>query len=132
MGQTVCCGMKETPRRRITVTSSLSEISTDPLGNWVLVKGGRVTQPAPTPSFTACFGTDVSRRRERLILHLGYLHQGWGPGLINCIVTKAKCRHLKKLPSKGNLRQVFIRDYRLDIQSVMFVFSTQICELMPL
>jgi hypothetical protein len=31
--------MKETPRRRITVTSSLSEISTDPLGK---VGGGEM------------------------------------------------------------------------------------------
>jgi hypothetical protein len=33
---------------------------------------------------------------------------------------------------KGTMRQVFIRVYRLEIQSVMLVFSTQLCELLPL
>ena len=51
-------------------------------------------------------------------------------GLINYIDTKAKCRHLKKLTCKGALRQSFIRVYRLEIQSVMLVFSTQLCELL--
>jgi hypothetical protein len=32
--------MKETSRRRIMVASSLNEISTDRLGNMVVVKGG--------------------------------------------------------------------------------------------
>ncbi len=45
-------------------------------------------------------------------------------GLINYRDTKAKCRHLKILTCKGTLRQVFIRVYRLEIQSVMLVFST--------
>ena len=40
-------------------------------------------------------------------------------------------RHLKNLTCKGTLRQLFIRVYRLEIQSVMFVFSTQLCELLP-
>ncbi len=53
-------------------------------------------------------------------------------GQIKYIETKAKCRHLKKLTCKGTLRQVFIRVYRLEIQSVMLVFSTQLCELSPL
>ncbi len=53
-------------------------------------------------------------------------------GLINYIDTKAKCLHLKKLTCKGTLRQVFIRVYRLEIQSVMLVFSSQLCELLPL
>ncbi len=44
--------------------------------------------------------------------------------LINYIDTKAKCRQLKILTCKGTLRQVFIRVYRLEIQSVMLVFST--------
>jgi hypothetical protein len=52
-------------------------------------------------------------------------------GLINYIDTKAECRHLKKLTCKGTLRQVFIRVYRLEIKSVMLVFSTQLCELLP-
>jgi hypothetical protein len=47
-------------------------------------------------------------------------------GLINYIDTKEKCRHLKKLTCKGTLRQVFIIDHRLEIKSVMLVFSTQL------
>jgi hypothetical protein len=35
---------------------------------------------------------------------------------------KAKCRYLKKLTSKGTLRHVFIRVYRLEIQPVMLVY----------
>jgi hypothetical protein len=38
----------------------------------------------------------------------------------------------KKLISEGTLRQIFIRVYGLKIQSVMLVFSTQRCELLPL
>jgi hypothetical protein len=38
----------------------------------------------------------------------------------------------KKLTCKGTLRQVFIRVYRLAIQSDMLVFSTQFCELLRL
>jgi hypothetical protein len=53
-------------------------------------------------------------------------------GLINYKDTKTKCRHLKKLTCKGTLRQVFIRVYGLEIQSVMMVFSTHLCELFPL
>ena len=53
-------------------------------------------------------------------------------GLINCIDTKAKCRHLKKMTCKGLLRQVAIRVYRLEILSVLLVFSTQFFELLPL
>jgi hypothetical protein len=41
--------MRETPRRKITVTSSFNEISTDQLGYRVVVKGGGVTLPVPTP-----------------------------------------------------------------------------------
>ncbi len=36
----------------------------------------------------------------------------------------------KKFPFKGTLRQVFLRVYRLEIQSVILVFSTQFCELL--
>ncbi len=50
-------------------------------------------------------------------------------GLLNYIDTKAKCRHLKKLTCKEALRQVIINFY---IQSVMLVFSSQLCELLPL
>jgi hypothetical protein len=44
-------------------------------------------------------------------------------GLIKYRDTKTKFRHLKKLTCKGTLRQVFIRVYRLEIQSVMLVYS---------
>ncbi len=48
---------------------------------------------------------------------------------------KGKCRHLTKLTCKGtfsDLRLLFIRVYRLEIQSVMLVFLTQLCELLHL
>ncbi len=38
----------------------------------------------------------------------------------------------KKLACKGTLRQVFFRVYRLKIKSVMVVFSTQLCDFLPL
>ncbi len=75
---------------------------------------------------------------------LGRLIEIWKAllhGLINYIGTKAKkvliegnakCCHLKKLTCKGTLWQVFIRVYRLEIQSVKLVFSTQLCELVEL
>jgi hypothetical protein len=50
----------------------------------------------------------------------------------NNIDIKAKCRHLNKLTCTGTLRQVFIRVYILEIQSVRLVFSTQLCKLLPL
>jgi hypothetical protein len=53
-------------------------------------------------------------------------------GLINYIDTKAKCRQIKKFTYKGKLRQVFIRVYKLEIQSVMLVFLTQLCALLSL
>ncbi len=31
----------------------------------------------------------------------------------------------------GTLQQMFIRVYRLEVQSVMLVFSIQLCELLP-
>jgi hypothetical protein len=46
--------------------------------------------------------------------------------------TPKQCHYLKLLTCKETLWQVFIRVYRLEITSVMFVFSTQICELLPL
>jgi hypothetical protein len=49
-------------------------------------------------------------------------------GLINCIDTKAKCRHLKILTCKGTLRQVFIRVFRYSLS--WLVFSTEFCELL--
>ncbi len=50
--------------------------------------------------------------------------------LINYIDTKTNCRHLTIFSC--TLRQVLIRVYRQEIQSVMLVFSTQLCELLPL
>ena len=47
--------------------------------------------------------------------------------------TKTKSRHLKKLTCKETLRRVFnITVYRLEMESVMLVFSTQLCKLLPL
>jgi hypothetical protein len=52
-------------------------------------------------------------------------------GLINYIDTKAKCRHLKIFSCKGTLRLVFIRVYRLEILSVILVFSTSFANCYP-
>jgi hypothetical protein len=60
------------------------------------------------------------------------IEEGLHHGRINFKDTIAKCPHLKKLTCKGTLQQVFTRIYRLEIQSVMLVFSTQLCELLPL
>jgi hypothetical protein len=61
-------------------------------------------------------------RREQGDVCVCVLH-----GLIKFIDNKVKCRHLQNFTCKGTLRQVvFIRVYRLEIQSVMLVFSTQI------
>jgi hypothetical protein len=65
------------------------------------------------------------------IYNSSYIHI-YNQRLINYINTKAKCRHLKKLTCVGTLRQVFIKVDRLLIHSVIFVFSTQLCELLPL
>jgi hypothetical protein len=46
--------------------------------------------------------------------------------------TIAKCRHLKIFTYEGTLRQVYIKIYRLDIQSVMLAILTHLCELLPL
>jgi hypothetical protein len=53
-------------------------------------------------------------------------------GLINYIDTKAKWCHLKKITCKGTKLQVFITVERLEILSFILVFSTQLCELLPL
>jgi hypothetical protein len=55
-----------------------------------------------------------------------------GHGLINYIDGKSKCRHLQKFTCEGILRQVFIRVYRMEKQSVILLFSTQHCELLHL
>ncbi len=65
------------------------------------------------------------------LLNLFFTFKGQIHGLMNYIDTKAKC-HLKKLTCTKTLRQVFIRVYRLEIPSGMLIFSTQLCELLPL
>jgi hypothetical protein len=65
--------MMQTPTRRITVTSSVKEISTDQLENRMGVRG--VTPFTPVPP-TAGFWTDIQRRRELFFLHLGYFLHG--------------------------------------------------------
>ncbi len=52
-------------------------------------------------------------------------------GLIN-FKTPKKCRHLKKLACKGTLRQVFIRVYRLEIQSHVGIFDPTLLPISPL
>jgi hypothetical protein len=52
--------------------------------------------------------------------------------LINNVQTKQNVVIQKNCPVKGLLRQVFIRLHRLEIQSIMLVFSTPVCELLPL
>jgi hypothetical protein len=52
--------------------------------------------------------------------------------VFNFIDTNANCHHLNKFTCKGTLRQVFSKVYRLEIQSVILTFSTQLCELLPL
>jgi hypothetical protein len=73
----------------------------------------------------------ICHYKSPCVLSKSFIGYG-GHGLINYIDTKAKCRHLKKLTCKVALREVFTRVYRLEIQSVMLVFSTRLCELLPL
>ncbi len=63
-------------------------------------------------------GTEVSGG----VLRGGGAWEATWTTVMNYKDTKAKCRHLKKLTCKGILLQVFIRVYRLEIQSVMLVF----------
>jgi hypothetical protein len=70
-------------------------------------------------------------RRQRFIHRLSGRIQGTALtkyGISKFKDTKANCRHLKK----NYLVKVFIRVYRLEIQSFMLAFSTQLCELLPL
>ncbi len=49
------------------------------------------------------------------------------------LINQSKMSSSKKLTYTGTLQQVFIRVYiHTEIQSVMLVFSTQLCELLPL
>ncbi len=49
-------------------------------------------------------------------------------GLINYNRHQSKMSSSKILTCKGTMRQMFIRVYRLEIQSVMLVLSTHLCE----
>ncbi len=72
--------VKETPRRRITVTSSLNKISTDQLGNRARKGGGGMTPAALTPFYCcgrihrSCMGIKASLKgtvsRDFLLLVL--------------------------------------------------------------
>ncbi len=61
-----------------------------------------------------------------LFLAVSYIFGDSFLKIMDYIDTKSKCRHMKILTCKKTLRQVFIRVYRLEIQSVMLVFSTQL------
>jgi hypothetical protein len=61
----------------------------------------------------------TERQMQRSSMHRLYRHQ-------------SKMLSSKKLTCKGALWQVFIRVCRLEIQSVMLIFSTQLCELLLL
>jgi len=52
--------------------------------------------------------------------------------VFNFMDTNANCHHLNKFTCKGTLWQVFSKVYRLEVQSVILVFSTQLCELLPI
>jgi hypothetical protein len=60
--------MKETPRRRITVTSSSNEISSDRLGKRVLVRERGVTPFSPTHFYSRFIWTKRRRRSEQFFL----------------------------------------------------------------
>jgi hypothetical protein len=71
----------------------------------------------------------------RFLLKLKYFGSlvWFSHGLINYQDTKAKCRHLKKLTYiKGLCGRSLSEFIDLEIHSVMLVFSTQLCELLPL
>jgi hypothetical protein len=77
------------------------------------------------------FGFDAFVFILVMLVHCFLPCYGLMHGLINYTSTKAKCCHLKKLTCKGTLWQVFTRVYRLEIHLVKLVFSTQLCEIMP-
>ncbi len=78
------------------------------------LKTGLVSQTAFNPSSLAAYLQcmfSIWFRTHSLIMECNH-------GLINYNDTNTKCRHLKKITCKGTSRQVFIRVYRLEIQSV--------------
>ncbi len=91
------------------------------------------------PGFKQSFTYSVQRiiihiqNQNRLRLRTDLRCRGFGlyHGLVNYIDTKAKCHHPKNGPVKG-FAPVLIRVCRREIQSVMLVFFTQLCKLLPL
>jgi hypothetical protein len=55
----------------------------------------------------------------------------WNHGLFHFKDNNTKYRHLKKLTCKETLWQVFLRVYRLEIQSVMLVFRPSFVNYCP-
>ncbi len=76
----------------------------------------------PLPSWELYHRTDTVQIAKNRDTH----------GLINFVDPKAKCRHLKKFTCKATLRQVFIRVYRLEIQSSMLVFGPALVTVAPI
>jgi hypothetical protein len=70
--------MKETPRRRITVTSSVDKVSTDQLGNRVVVRGRGINPPTPTPFYSTVqqASGQIFKDDGAVFLHLVYLLKG--------------------------------------------------------
>jgi hypothetical protein len=91
------------------------------------VEGGCATPPPPHPQLaglvtiyantTVLCSPDSSMGKGKILGSM--MEKGCRHGLINYKDTKTKCRHLKKLTSKGTLWQAFISVYRLDIQSLI-------------
>ncbi len=53
-------------------------------------------------------------------------------GLINYIDTKAKCLHIRKFYMQRDLAAGFFQSLQRLQSAIMLVFSTQLCELLPL
>jgi hypothetical protein len=71
--------------------------------------------------------------KQFLFLRIVHLSIYWHMhGLINYLDTKENCCHLKKLTCKEIFLQGFIVVHRLERHPDMLVFSTQLCELLPL
>jgi hypothetical protein len=71
------------------------------------------------------------RYRSPLMIHLHMFVHDTNHGLINYKDTKAKFRYLTKFTCKGTLRQVFIRVYSLEIQSVILLFRPSFVNCCP-
>jgi hypothetical protein len=73
------CGVLETPIRRITLLSSLHDITTDQLGYRVVVWGRGVTPPALTPLYSRFLDRYV-KTTWTVFLYLGYWLLGRSSG----------------------------------------------------